>query len=149
MVSPLPGTKISSLPPAISLIGDEEVPCVQAGTTKYFTLSQLPEIFPGSGTILYVTTAGTVTVPVNVSVIIINKSVPSSTPLSLPSVSARHGLALHVTDFAGTGGDIIATPAGSETIMSYPTLTVGSGGVPGSGGSFTITPNVTISGWYL
>lgn len=151
MVSPLPGTKISSLPPCISLIGNEEIPCVQGGTTKWLSPDQLEDFFSGGGTtsVVIVTTAGTVPVSATDTTIVINKAAPSSTPLSLPTAASRNGLALHVSDFAGTGGDMVLTAFGGETIMGLSTLTIGSGGAPGTGGYATIYPNTDLNGWFL
>jgi len=151
MVAPLPGTKISSLPPCISLIGNEELPCVQGGTTKWTTPDQLEAFFGGGGTttVRIITTSGVVTVSATDTAIILNKAAPSSTSFLLPTVASRNGLALHVSDFAGTGGDMVLTAQGGETIMGLGTLTIGSGGVAGTGGYATIYPNTDLSGWYL
>lgn len=115
------------------------------------TPDELEAFFGGGGTttVRIITTAGAVTVSAVDTAIILNKAVPSSTAFSLPSVVGRNGLALHVSDFAGTGGDMVLTAHGSETIMGLSTLTIGSGGVAGTGGYATIYPNSDLSGWYL
>lgn len=150
-LSPLPGTLISNLPITLSLIGNELIPCVQAGTTKTLTPNQLGAFVSSGGSTVIVTSAGTVDVSSGVATILVNKTVPSSTALSLPTTASRNGLPLHVSDVAGTGGDMVLTADAGDTegIMGLPTLTVGSGGVPGSGGFVTIYPNATIGGWYL
>lgn len=151
LLSPLPGTKISSLPDTIgSLLGNELIPCVQAGTTKTLTPAQLVAFSTGGGGVTKIVTgSGTVLVAATDANILVNKTIPSSTAIALPSVASRNGLSLHVSDVAGTGGDMVLTPDGAETIMGYATLTIGSGGVPGSGGYTTIYPNSAIDGWYL
>lgn len=151
MTDILPGTMISSLPSATSLDGSEEVPIVQGGTTKRTSVSAVAT--NGSqiaGTTIYITAAGSTTIGPTVATVIINKTVATPTTLIMGSVTARAGLALHVTDFTGKGGDITFVQDGVETLMGLATnWVIGSGGAPGTGGFITWYPNVTLAGWYL
>lgn len=151
MTDILPGTMISSLPVAISLDGSEYVPIVQGGTTKRTSVSAIAT--NGSqvaGTTIFITAAGSTTIGDSVGNVIINKTVATPTTLLLGSVTARSGLALHVTDATGLGGDIIFVASGIETFMGFTgNWVIGSGGVPGSGGFVTFNPSITLNGWYL
>jgi hypothetical protein len=95
-----------------------------------------------------ITAAGLVTVTTTDATIILNKASPSVTPVQLPTVASRNGLALLISDFAGNGGDITITPATGEKIMGLAVdapWVVGSGGA-GLGGSIILTP-VDGVGW--
>lgn len=92
-----------------------------------------------------VSTGGTVTVSSADQVIILRST--SATPIVLCAVALRNAQPLQVYDWSGTSGDMTFTPNGTETIMGLTTWIVGSGGVPGSGGSLYLIPLSTMSGW--
>lgn len=154
-ISPLPGTIITNLPSAISLVGAEIVPIVQGGTTKRTTILSILQlagsVFPFVGPTQIITTAGTHAIAADIAVVLVNKSILSNTPLVMASIGARNGLPLHVSDVTGLGGDITFTPDGTDTFMGLSSWTIGSGGVAGSGASVTWYPNATVlpNVWYL
>lgn len=112
--------------------------------------SQLGSGGGGSGTTLIVTDAGTVTVPAGTRYVILNKAVPSDTPINLPSVNDQGSIPITVSDFAGTAQTITLNPDGSETIMGANEMELISNGAgPGLAASGTISPNTTVEGWFV
>lgn len=101
------------------------------------------------GNFVVVTAAGLVTVGAQDGTIAIDKVAHSATPIQLPSVASRNGLALHIVDWTGSNGDVTITPAGAEKIMGLASATLGSGvqGL-GSAAAITLYPSVTLNGWY-
>lgn len=87
------------------------------------------------------------TVQATEGTIICNKSIASATALTLPTVASRNSLSLHYIDQTGLCGDTTITPNGAETIGGLSSWIVSSGGVAGSGGSITLVPNSSLSGW--
>lgn len=100
-----------------------------------------------SGSVIKVTAAGTVTVGPSTTAVLIAKSVASPTPIVLPSIAVREGLALHISDVNGNGGDITITPDGSEKIMGQSSWISGDGA--GNGGNLDLTPSTDINGWFF
>jgi hypothetical protein len=96
-----------------------------------------------------ITTPGTVTVGVADGFTVLNKSVPSVTPINLPSVTSRSGLAWSLSDWGGNGGDVTITPNGSEKIMGLSQAVVGSFGQGvGSAAVLSLKPDTTLNGWF-
>lgn len=81
--------------------------------------------------------------------LIVNRSAPSTTAISLPSVASRNGLPLNVADWSTsvTAHTITLTPNGAETIMRAATLDIFSNSA--SLGSVTLYPSTTLNGWYI
>lgn len=102
-----------------------------------------------TGTFVVVIAAGTVTVAAGDGTIAINKAAPSATPIQLPAVVSRNGLALHIVDWSGNNGDVTITPFGAEKIMGLASAILGSGpqGI-GSAASITLYPSTTLNGWH-
>lgn len=123
-----------------------------SGTYRTITLAEIVTLVGSGGgaPARVITVGGAVAVTANDTHIILNKAAPSVTPITLPAVATRvAGLALTVSDYAGNGGDITFTPNGAEKIMGANTWVVGSGGVPGSGGSITMVANAAVGGWAI
>lgn len=79
----------------------------------------------------------------------VQKTAPTKTELSLPSVLARDGLPLHVVDWSTsvTDHEIELTPNGSETIMTAATWSIYSNSA--QLGSLTLYPSTVLNGWYI
>lgn len=79
----------------------------------------------------------------------IEKTAPSATALSLPSVTSQNGVPLTIIDWSSsvTAHTITLTPNGSETIMRAATFAVYSNSA--SLGSVTLYPSTTLNGWYV
>jgi len=94
------------------------------------------------------TTAGPFTVTTE-SYIALNKGSPSATTIHLPAVATRNEQALRVVDWAGNAGDITFSPNGSETIEGLANWILTSTGGAGFGGSITLRPSTSLSGWVV
>lgn len=92
------------------------------------------------------TTAGPFTISTE-TYIALNKGSPSTTGVTLPAVATRNGQPLRIVDWAGNAGDITFTPNGVETIEGLATWVLASSGGAGLGGSITLIPSTTLSGW--
>lgn len=108
----------------------------------------LPLSLDGIPNVQIITAGGTVTVVNNTSKIILNKAVPSVTPIQLPLLTDFTLNELLISDFAGNGGDITITPGTGDKIgglAANAPWVVGSGGV-GLGGSVRLSKIITV-GW--
>lgn len=133
----------------VVVIDAGDIAFTPAGNIAATTVQTAIEELAGPPETLIVTSAGAVSVAADIGAVLINKSAPSATPISLPAVSTRYGLALKVSDFAGNGGDVTITPFGAETIMGLSTAILGSFGPGvGSAASITLYPSTALSGWY-
>lgn len=140
--------RISLLPPAGTLTGAELVPVVQGGVTSRTTATLIATLAAAFNSTIIVTVGGAVIVLAGTTRVIINKAAPSVTPVTLPTLAARGGLALLVFDFAGNGGDITVTPAAGEKINGLAAnapWVIGSGGAGLNGGAWFV-PTVGV-GW--
>lgn len=110
--------KISQLPVGSNPTGAELFAAVQGGVTYYFTLSQIAglvsrQVITASGTISTATTH-----------LVVNRSAPSATGLTLPNASLRPGIPLAVIDYSQSVTDhtITLTPAlAAQKIMRQST----------------------------
>lgn len=94
-------------------------------------------------------TTGSATVGAGDAAIAINRVAPSATGLTLPKVSDRLGLPLHIIDWSTSVTDhtITLTPNGTEKIMRAATWPLYSNA--GSLVSVTLYPSVVLNGWYI
>lgn len=82
--------------------------------------------------------------------LVLNRTIPGASAVSLPPVATRHGLGLVISDFAGNAGDITITPAPGETIMGLGSAVLASTAQGlGTAGSITLYPLSSINGWYV
>lgn len=102
----------------------------------------------GSGGVIYKTTSGNVTVGDTDGTVILNKSAPSATGITLPPVADRNNLPLKIVDYGGNAGDITITPDGTEKIMGLSSATLVSNGQGvGLAAVITLYPDTTLGGW--
>lgn len=96
-------------------------------------------------------TTGDVIVSATDSLIVLNKSAPAATAITLPAVSTRGAAGfLFIFDWAGNAGDITITPNGTEKINGATTAwKVLSGGSAQTGGSLLLIPSTDLSGWLV
>lgn len=91
------------------------------------------------------------TVAADAATIAIEKTAPTATALSLPTVAARNGLPLHIVDWSTSVTDhaITLTPNAANTggIMKSATLVLNS--TSAQLASVTLYPSETLNGWYL
>ncbi len=143
-------TRIPQLPPVIGLDGSEEMEVAQSDgfggyvsrRTTTGAIANLANSDVSGGTTIIVTTAGPFTIADDVGALILNKSAPSATAITLGSVDDRAGLDFVISDVGNNAGDIVITPAAGETIMGFATYTIG------SGGAATFKPNIALGGWF-
>lgn len=69
-----------------------------------------------------ITAAGPVVVAPTDTLILINKSVQSDTPFTLPTLLSRNYLPLTIVDYSGNGGSITFTLPGTEKINTSATF---------------------------
>lgn len=104
----------------------------------------------GIGGVTEVVLAGSsVTVAKDVSLLLLNKSVPGATTIHLGAVSDRTVASLKIVDMAGNAGDITLLPHGAETIMGTSSaLMISNGQGYGLAASGTFWSDIGINGWY-
>jgi len=97
-----------------------------------------------------ITVGGSTTVAVTTGKVIINKSVPSVTPLQLPLSSNFLLQELIIYDWGGNGGDITVTPGLGDRIGGLAPnapWTIASTGGAGLGGGMRLTKCSALAGW--
>jgi len=111
--------KISQLPSGSSPTGAETFPAVQGGITYKFTLSQIAGLVTRQ-----VVTASSDTITTATTHLLVNRSGPSTTGLTLPNASARPGVPLSIADYSQSVTDhtITLTPhQASQKVMRQST----------------------------
>lgn len=120
-----------------------------SGPTEAIPFSYLTALLSASLTIQTITASGSQAIDATAQVVVINKTIASATPLTLPTVFGRDKVQLEIYDWTGLAGDMTLTPFGTEKIMGLSSWIVGSGGVTGSGGSLKLLPLTDLTGWLV
>lgn len=96
-----------------------------------------------------VVTASSAAIAAGTGAVAVNRSAPSATALSLPTVAAQAGLPLRIFDWSTSVTDhtITLTPSGSEKIMRQSTWPIYSNAA--SLGGVMLIPSNTLGGWYI
>lgn len=105
--SPLPGTFILNLPPAIGVTGDDQIVIVQGGTTKRLSVSLLASFINPAGTGVSViissgaTSGSPYQVPAGVSKVLVDKTVGAATYILFNLAATYGGLPILIKDLKG------------------------------------------------
>lgn len=96
-----------------------------------------------------VVTGSTATVAAETATVAINRSAPSTTGLTLPTVASQNGVPLRIEDWSTsvTAHTITLTPNGSEKIMRQSTWQIIS--TASWLANVTLYPSTTLSGWMV
>lgn len=125
-------------------------PSATQGLARSIPFTTLNTLLDGAKYVQIVTASGTTTVAATTQILIFNKSSPSASPISLPTVVGRDKIELDIYDFTGLAGDITITPVSPQKIMGGTTpWIVGSGGVAQSGGAIKLVPIESLLGWLV
>lgn len=148
--SPLPGTFILNLPPALGLLGADAFVIVQAGTTKRVPFSIISgAIAGGSGSTVTITSGATIGSPYQppsgVSRVLMNKTVGAASYVQFLAASTYNGLPVLIKDLKGdavtnnititfTGGELADGDSTVVLNVSYGAVWVNP--LPGGGGFY-------------
>ena len=120
------------------------------GPTEAIPFAYLVALLKSTLPVQIETGVGTITLASDTQVLILNKSSPSATAITLPRVFVRNKVQVEIYDWTGLAGDMVLTPFGTEKIMGANSpWTIGSGGVAQSGGSVRMLPLTDINGWVV
>jgi len=140
----MPDKRIIDLTPAVTKRTIGDVLVIDGATTRSITArNALGQKEP-------VSVAGaTATVSVGENAVVVQRTAPTATAITLPAVTPQDGIPVSVFDWSTSVAEhvITITPDGTEKIMGQSSFTIVS--TPSQMAGVTLYPSTTLAGWYI